>query len=71
MMFKTNRLSLSFEPKFHLCGNSIDCVKKIKYLGFVLTSDLGDDDDMNKQLYALFVALPISYVGNFFVALKL
>ena len=29
MMFKTNRLSLSFEPKFRLCGNSIDCVKKI------------------------------------------
>ena len=50
MMFKTNHLSLSFEPKFHLCGNSIDCVKKIKYLGFVLTSDLRDDDDMNRQL---------------------
>ena len=40
MMFKTNRLSRSFEPKFCLCGNSIDCVKKIMYLGFVLTSDL-------------------------------
>ena len=29
MVFKTNRLSLSFKPKVHLCGNSIDCVKKI------------------------------------------
>ena len=37
-MFKTNRPSLSFEPKFYLCSNSIDCVKKIKYLGFVLTT---------------------------------
>ena len=32
MMFKTNSLSLSFEPKFHLYGNSIDYVKKRKYL---------------------------------------
>ena len=54
MMFKTNRLSLSFEPKFRLCGNSIDCVKKIKYLGFVLTSDLKDDDDMNRQLGSIY-----------------
>ena len=54
MMFKTNRLSLSFEPKFRLCGNSIDCVKKIKYLGFVLTSDLKDDDDMNRQLRSIY-----------------
>ena len=32
MVFKTNSLSLFFEPKFHLCSNSIDCVKKVKYL---------------------------------------
>ena len=55
MMFKTNRLSLSFEPKFRLCTNSIDCIKKIYiYLGFVSTSDLKDDDDMNKQLRSIY-----------------
>ena len=54
MMVKTNRLSLSFEPKFCLCGNSIDCVKKIKYLGFALTSDLKDNDDMNRQLRSIY-----------------
>ena len=54
MMFKTNRLSLSFQPKFHLCGNSIDCVKKKKYLGFVLASDLKDDDEMNRQLCSIY-----------------
>ena len=53
MMFKTNRLSLSFEPKFHQCCNSIDCVKKIKYLGFMLTSNLRNDDDMNRQLRSI------------------
>ena len=31
MVFKTNSLSLFFEPKFHHCSNSIDCVKKVKY----------------------------------------
>ena len=36
MMFKINRLSLSFEPKFCLCGNSIDCVKKIKVFRFCI-----------------------------------
>ena len=37
-----------------LCGNSIDCFKKMKYLGFVLTSDLKDDDDMNGQLRSIY-----------------
>ena len=54
MMFKTRHLRLYFEPKFHLCSNSINCVKKIKYLGFVLTSDLKDDDDMNRQLRSIY-----------------
>ena len=69
-MFKTNRLSLSFEPKFHLCGNSIDCVKKIKYLGFALTSDLRDDDDMNRQLRSIYGSAN-KLRREFFVALKL
>ena len=69
-MFKANRLSLSIEPKFHLCGNSIDFFRKVRCLDFVLMSDLRDDEDMNSN-YALLMALPISYVGNFIVAVKL
>ena len=53
-MCKTNRISLSFESKVHLCGNSIDCVKQVKYLGFVLTSDLRDNDDRNRQLRSIY-----------------
>ena len=70
MMCKTNHLRLSFEPKFRLCGISIDCVKKIKYLGFVLTSDLKDDDDMNRQLRFIYGSAN-KLRRKFFVALKL
>ena len=51
MMFKTNRLSLSFESKFRLCDNSINCVKKNKVFRFCFDFY---DDDVNRQLRSIY-----------------
>jgi len=43
-------------------------VDKMKHLGFLLRSDLRDDNDMNRQLIML---LPTCYATNSFHALNL
>jgi len=61
-------LKLTFVPKFCLNNDWIECVDKMKYLGFLLRLDLRDDDDMNRQLRSIYAA---ANAINSFYALNL
>jgi len=41
-------------PDFTLAGNVVDSVNQHKYLGFILSYDYMDDDDINRQIRGLY-----------------
>ena len=36
-------------PSFHLSGQDLDIVTKVKYLEHIIRNDLNDDDDIQHQ----------------------
>lgn len=41
-------------PDFHLSGQKLSVCREIKYLGHIITDQLCDDDDMNRQCRSLY-----------------
>ncbi|CAG9103211.1 unnamed protein product [Plutella xylostella] len=55
MIFKTENKLPQEIPSFLLCKNELNCVTRFKYLGHIVTDDLKDDEDIERERRALAV----------------
>ena len=54
MISRTREDQKSTFPSFSLAGETLDVVKKFKYLGHIINEDLCDDDDVQRQCSKLY-----------------
>ena len=46
-------------PKFQIESNYLQFVTKLKYLGYIITRNLSDDDDIQREISNLFVRINV------------
>ena len=55
MHFKSDRIAKFKVPDFILNGETIELVTEFKYLGHILTNNMKDDNDIERQRRTLFI----------------
>ena len=66
MIHQNNNFKVNTEPSIKLDGRCIKFVNSVKYLGVLITNDLFDDLDINRDLCYLYW-LVILYVQNLII----